>query len=92
MDDFEREYKINEEKTVPFKLFGFNSTEELLNNIPDYAKVVHLAEEGLTLVLAVSDEKTLHVSKYFCKLFRITIMIKSGGQTSGKPGVQEIRI
>ena len=55
------------EKTVPFKMFGFNSTEELLNNIPEHAKVVHLEEEGLTLVLGVSDEKTLHVSKHFIK-------------------------
>ena len=63
LDDFEREYRIMTEKSVPFKLFGFNSTEELLNNIPDYAKVVHLEDEGLTLVLGVSDEKTLHVAK-----------------------------
>ena len=62
LDEFERVYRVTTEKKVPFKLLGFNSTEELLNNIPEYAKVVH-TDEGLTLVVAVTNEKTLHVAK-----------------------------
>ena len=62
LDDFEREYKVTTGKTVPFKLFGFNSTLELLHNSPDVVKVLQL-DNAPAIVLPVVDEKTLHVAK-----------------------------
>lgn len=62
VDDFEREYRIQEQKPVPFKLFGYDSTYDLLNSIPDVVKVLNL-EGHPTLLLAVTTERTQHVAK-----------------------------
>ena len=49
-------------KAVPFKLFGYESSNDLLNNIPEVVNVLQL-DGGLTLLLGVTDEKTRHVAR-----------------------------
>ena len=61
LDDFEREYRVTEGKPVPFKLLGYDSCNDLLNNIPEYVKVLQV--EGHTLLLGVANEVTRHVQK-----------------------------
>ena len=52
---------MTEGKPVPFKLLGYDSCNDLLNNIPEYVKVLQV--EGHTLLLGVANEVTRHVQK-----------------------------
>jgi len=62
MEAFEREFRGMTGKQVPYKLLGFNSSYDLLTNMPDVVQVTHLAG-GQTLLLAVPDKATEHIAK-----------------------------
>eukprot|EP00092_Neocalanus_flemingeri_P040548 GFUD01044154.1.p1 GENE.GFUD01044154.1~~GFUD01044154.1.p1 ORF type:complete len:856 (+),score=209.24 GFUD01044154.1:57-2570(+) len=62
VEEFEREFRSMIGKHVPYKLVGYNSAYDLVSNIPDVVQVTHL-DGGQTLLLAMPDEKTEHISK-----------------------------
>ena len=56
------EFKRCSGKAIPYKFFGYDSLYDFLSNIPDVVRVVRAAG-GNILLLAVPDEKTIHVAK-----------------------------
>jgi tudor domain-containing protein 5 len=49
-------------KQVPYKMLGYNSSYDLVTNIPDVVQVTQL-NGGETLLLAVPDKTTEHIAK-----------------------------
>ena len=62
MESFEMEYKSMMGKQVPYKMLGYNSSYDLVINIPDVVHVTQL-NGGQTLLLAVPDKTTEHIAK-----------------------------
>ena len=62
MEAFDREYKSVMGKQVPYKMLGYNSSYDLVSNIPDVVHVTQL-NGGQTLLLAVPDKTTEHIAK-----------------------------
>ena len=62
IDSFEREYKSQNGKSVPYKFLGHENLFDLLTNIPDVVQLFPLPD-GQHLLLAVPDEKTQHIAK-----------------------------
>ena len=62
IDSFEREYKSQNGKPVPYKFLGHENLFDLLTNIPDVVQLFPLPD-GQHLLLAVPDEKTQHIAK-----------------------------
>ena len=61
MESFEREFKSIMGKQVPYKLMGYNSSYDLVTNIPEVVQVSHL-NGGQTLLIGVPDETTEHIA------------------------------
>ena len=62
IDCFEREYRVQNGKPVPYKFMGYECLYDLLVNIPDVVKMLPISG-GQHLLLAVPDEKTQHIAK-----------------------------
>merc|ERR1719318_2280162 len=62
MEAFDREYKSVMGKQVPYKMLGYNSSYDLVTNIPDVVQVTQLYG-GQALLLAVPDKTTEHIAK-----------------------------
>ena len=62
MEAFEREYKENIGRGVPYVPLGFPSARDLLLSLPEVVEIVEL-NEGHELLVAVPDEKTQHIAK-----------------------------
>ena len=66
---FDQEYKQMMGKYVPYKALGFQSTYDLVLSCPEVVEMQQLAS-GHILLLAVPDEKTGHMARWWAPRWR----------------------